>query len=176
MIHIALADSTIEAFAACGSRVIVNVAVPEGSSIRQVPHGAMSEVSGLRLRFTDGAELELWPESVATSMESSSFELESFILCAEFRSKVLLVSSGRFRAQQKFVEVPALNTSLSHCQVRSVNVCSSVERADSVIFRVDSSIQMTLDASIIEFVTHHPNVMPMSLGIQFVAPARGDSL
>jgi len=171
MIHIAAGISTVESLMACVDRLVASIAIPEGSSIRSSIDSSISEVGWLRMQFTDGSELKLWPESFETPIAGRPYPLESFVAFAEFRNEALLVPSGDlYRTQQRFFEVPTLTGSFANQQIRSIRICSALDcLEEGTTLRVDSLIQMMIDKHIIEFITDDSQVLPMALGIRHIA-------
>jgi hypothetical protein len=175
MIHAALSDATLEALVLSINRLISNVVIPAGSPIREVPDSNIKEVDWLRLRFTDGSELALWPKTITPSINGYSVG-ENVILAAELRAEALTAAVGeKSRTHQKIVESAALTASFKARQIRSVRVCRTVYSLDRSTLCVDGSVQVMLDDGFLEFSTDHPCVLPMALGIRHIAAARDNA-
>lgn len=70
MTHLALTGPALQALATCVNRIFAAVLIPDGSYVRALVEANLWEVSWLVLRFTDGSELELWPDTRRTPLEN----------------------------------------------------------------------------------------------------------
>jgi len=149
MNKVQISAPSLEALGNCLGQLIDGVSVPSDAQMRESPHGFI-EVPWLRLRFSNGGQLDLWPE---------------IVVAPETGQEIPVLNASAASTSRSAVVSNELTQLVRDRQIREIQIASNLEGPDDPLL-IDTGISLLLDDEWFEFQTYHKGVGAMLIGMR----------